>query len=134
MKITKEEDYALVFMGLLAAQSPRLASLQEMAVNHAIPYSFLKQIARQLREAGLVRAKEGAAGGYSLAMPARQISVAAILEAIRGPLTLQTVEKGRRSLVTSLDTAPLTQASKAIRQVFDTISLAELAKSLSQKL
>lgn len=88
MRITKEEDYAILFMSILAVRPEKLVSLQHISDDYGIPYYFLKKIARQLKDAKLVKAKEGATGGYSLAYPAKDITLAEIIEALRGPLAL----------------------------------------------
>jgi Rrf2 family protein len=51
-----------------------------------IPFPFLGSILRDLREAGLVNSQRGADGGYWLAKPAAEISVADVIRAIDGPL------------------------------------------------
>src|SRR5213078_4980277 len=58
----------------------RIAQAQE------IPTKFLESILGDLRQAGLVRSQRGAEGGYWLAKPAKEISVADIIRAVEGPL------------------------------------------------
>ena len=45
---------------------------------------MLEQLLLQLRRSGLVEARRGRYGGYRLARPARDIPVAAVLEAVAG--------------------------------------------------
>src|SRR5213078_5407110 len=58
----------------------RIAQAQE------IPLRFLENILGDMRQAGLVRSQRGAEGGYWLAKPAKEISVADIIRAVEGPL------------------------------------------------
>src|SRR5213078_5000933 len=58
----------------------RIAQAQE------IPLKFLENILGDLRQAGIVRSQRGAEGGYWLARPAKEISVADIIRAVEGPL------------------------------------------------
>src|SRR5690349_6148355 len=51
-----------------------------------IPPKFLENILGDLRQARLVRSQRGAEGGYWLAKPADQITVADIMRAVDGPL------------------------------------------------
>ncbi len=87
MKMTREEDYAIILMLILAeAYSQKLpVSLQRVALDRSLPYPFLKKIVGSLKEANLIVAREGSAGGYRLALPPSQINLREILEAIRGP-------------------------------------------------
>lgn len=51
-----------------------------------IPVRYLEQIFRRLRRAGVVDSKRGPGGGYTLARPAREITLLDVLEAVEGPL------------------------------------------------
>ena len=59
---------------------------ERVADAQAIPLPFLLNIFKSLRDAGLVEAKRGTDGGHRLALPAAQISVAAVVRAVDGPL------------------------------------------------
>ena len=128
MKITKQEDYAILFMSILAVRKDQMMSLQDIAFDFSIPYYFLKKIARQLKEAGLVKAKEGAAGGYSLALPAQEITLAEIIEAIRGPLAL--VECVDSNLCPAEDfclaSKVMKRVSREVRNVFASVKLTDM--------
>lgn len=58
----------------------RLAELQ------GIPQNSLENILANLRRAGIIRTRRGADGGYQLARPAVEITVADVLRAVEGPL------------------------------------------------
>lgn len=89
MKITARADYAILAIFELALHpvSTRVQA-RELAGSQEIPLRFLEQILIQLKKAGMVESVRGAAGGYKLACPAREISLARILEAVEGDVTL----------------------------------------------
>ncbi len=89
MKITARADYAILAIFELALH-PATTRVQarELAGRQDIPLRFLEQILNQLKKAGMVESVRGAAGGYKLACPAREISLARILEAVEGDVTL----------------------------------------------
>jgi Rrf2 family transcriptional regulator, cysteine metabolism repressor len=62
------------------------ASLAEVAAEEDLPRPYLEQLAIVLRDAGLVTSTRGAHGGYELARPAAQITMAEILRALEGPI------------------------------------------------
>lgn len=134
MKITKEEDYAILFMSILAVRKEKLMSLQEISNNYRIPYYFLKKIARSLRDAGVVKAKEGAAGGYSLALPAQEITLAEIVEALRGPLALVDCANGDYCPAEDFCVASsiMKQVSRDVRAVFVRVKLTDIIASSPQ--
>jgi Rrf2 family protein len=87
VKISAKADYAVrAGAELAAAPGGRLVKGEELARAQAIPLEFLENILREMRVAGLVVAQRGTDGGYALARPANEITVAAVLEAVEGPL------------------------------------------------
>lgn len=71
----------------LALYSEREAvSIQSIAGRQNISDSYLEQLVRKLKKAGLVISVRGAQGGYKLAKPADEISVGDVLRALEGSL------------------------------------------------
>jgi Rrf2 family protein len=72
----------------LAAATPagRAMKADEIAERQAIPARFLAHLLAELRRAELVASGRGYVGGYWLAVPAEQITVADIARVIDGPL------------------------------------------------
>jgi Rrf2 family protein len=87
MQVSAKTDYALrAVLELAASDSERPRPVEELAQAQEIPVSFLKNILVQLRSAGVVRSRRGPEGGYQLAQPADQISLADVIRAVEGPL------------------------------------------------
>lgn len=87
MHVTAKADYAVRAVVELAGseqQAPR--KVDEVARAQGIPVSFLENILTQLRSAGIVRSQRGPEGGYWLAHPAAEVSLADIIRAVEGPL------------------------------------------------
>jgi len=87
MHVTAKADYAIRAVVELASssqQSPR--KVDELAQAQRIPVSFLENILTQLRSSGVVRSQRGPEGGYWLAHPADQVSLAQVIRAVEGPL------------------------------------------------
>ncbi|MBM5806185.1 MAG: Rrf2 family transcriptional regulator [Cyanobacteria bacterium M_surface_10_m2_179] len=76
----------------LAQQPGHWRSVSEIASHQELPAPMLEQLLLQLRRAGLVEARRGRLGGYRLARPAAQISVAEVLSAVGARLELQQAE------------------------------------------
>jgi Rrf2 family protein len=90
MQISARVDYALRALTELAVmwqEDPaRLAKGDTLASRQDIPARFLEGILGQLRKAGIVFSQRGADGGYRLARPPAEISVADIIRVLDGPL------------------------------------------------
>ena len=86
MRITAKVDYAVRAAVELAAAPPGPVKGEALAARQGIPVKFLENILSDLRRAGLVASQRGAVGGYRLARPPAEVSVADIIRAVEGPL------------------------------------------------
>jgi Rrf2 family protein len=86
MRLSARADYALRAAIELAATDAEHVTSDQLAKAQQIPAKFLEAILTQLRRAGLVRSQRGPDGGFWLARPAEEISLADIIRAIDGPL------------------------------------------------
>jgi Rrf2 family protein len=68
------------------AAAPRLVTAEQLAAAQRIPPKFLESILSQLRSGGLVSSQRGSAGGYQLARPAHEISIADVIRELEGPI------------------------------------------------
>ena len=87
MRVSAKTDYAIrAAVELAAAEDERPVKGERIATAQAIPLRFLENILMQLRHAGLVESRRGADGGYRLAKPAAEVTLADVIRAIDGPL------------------------------------------------
>jgi Rrf2 family iron-sulfur cluster assembly transcriptional regulator len=88
VKVSTRGDYAArALLSLALHESERPTSVKEIAERTSLPQPYLEQILLAVKGAGLVRSKRGVGGGYVLARPAEEITLADILGAVEGPLT-----------------------------------------------
>jgi len=87
MRISSKADYAVRATAELAAvEGAGPVTAERLSKAQDIPLTFLLKILSELRHAGVVRSHRGAEGGYLLARPADQISLADVIRAVEGPL------------------------------------------------
>ena len=87
MRVSAKTDYAIrAALELAAAPDDKPVKGERIANAQAIPLRFLENILMQLRHAGLVESRRGADGGYRLARPAAEVTLADVIRAIDGPL------------------------------------------------
>ena len=87
MRVSAKTDYALrAAVELAAAPEGAQVKGEKLATTQSIPLRFLENILLQLRHAGIVESRRGADGGYRLARPAAEITLADVIRAIDGPL------------------------------------------------
>jgi Rrf2 family protein len=87
MRISAKADYAVrALVELAAAEGEKPVKAERIATAQGIPLNFLENILGELRHGGIVRSHRGAEGGFRLAKPASEITVADVIRAVEGPL------------------------------------------------
>jgi Rrf2 family protein len=87
VRISAKVDYAVrAAVELAAATDEKPIKAERIATAQDIPLNFLENILGELRHAGIVRSHRGAEGGFRLAKPADQVTVADVIRAVEGPL------------------------------------------------
>jgi Rrf2 family iron-sulfur cluster assembly transcriptional regulator len=89
MRMSTRGDYAArALLSLALHGSDRPTSVKEIAERTHLPQPYLEQILLSVKGAGLVRSKRGVGGGYVLAHPPEEITLADIVAAVEGPQIL----------------------------------------------
>ncbi len=128
MRVSAKVDYALRAMLELAAAGG-LVKGEQLANAQGIPRKFLETILVELRHDELVTSQRGVDGGYALARPPAEISVADVIRAVEGPIA--TVRGSRPEDVDYEGSARALQPlwlelRGAMRDVLEGTTLAEL--------
>jgi Rrf2 family protein len=86
MRVSAKADYAVRAAVELAAAGEGPTKGEKLADAQEIPLQFLEHILLELKHSGIVRARRGAKGGYWLARPADEVSIADVVRAVEGPI------------------------------------------------
>ena len=87
MMFSTKAEYGVRVMVELARRSDgEPIPLAEIAANDGLPLAYLEHLVARLRKAGLVDSRRGSRGGYLLARPAAQITMAEVVEALEGSI------------------------------------------------
>jgi len=130
MRISAKEDYAVRAMLELAIADGGPLTREQIADAQQIPTAFLQNILVELRHAEIVDAQRGRDGGFRLARPAAEITVADVVRAVSGPLA---TVRGTRPPALNYNSraAPLKEVWVALRAnirfVLEQVTLADLA-------
>ena len=134
MRLSHLADYAVVLM-TAAARRPVAARLSatELAGETGVPLPTTQKLMGQLAACGLLSSVRGAGGGFALARPAAEISLADIVEAVEGPIAM-TVCSGHEGVSDcALDAhcrvkPHMGVVGNAVRGALGAVSLTELAR------
>jgi Rrf2 family protein len=90
MEVSARVDYGMRALLELAHQSRedpnRLVTCDTLAKQLTMSAKFLENILRSLRQGGIIASQRGSEGGYRLAQPAHEVTVADVIRALEGPL------------------------------------------------
>jgi Rrf2 family protein len=89
LRLSKKADYALMAMKHMAVRGDRgSSSAREIAEQYDIPIELMAKVLQRLVRRGLLISHQGTRGGYQLSRMPAQISVADVIQAIEGPVTV----------------------------------------------
>jgi Rrf2 family protein len=86
MRVSAKADYAVRAVIELAVAEDGPVKGERIAQAQEIPLKFLENILIELKHAGLVRSQRGAEGGYWLAKPPEDITLAEVIRSVEGPI------------------------------------------------
>ncbi len=142
MKLSTKGRYGLRAMLDLALNNENADAvcIQSIAERQHISESYLEQLVRKLRTAGLVNSVRGAGGGYQLARPASEISVGDVLRACEGSIEAVSCGSANADASPSCDQAEKCvtrivweRVNTAIEDAVDGITLEELVAESHKK-
>ena len=131
LRLSKKADYALIAMKHLAVRGDRASSsAREIAELYSIPIELLAKVLQRLVRGGLLVSQQGTRGGYQLARVPSQVSVADVIQAIDGPVTVTacSTEDGQCEQFAKCNVRdPLWRVRERILAALGECTLAELA-------
>jgi Rrf2 family protein len=131
VNISAKADYAVcAAVELAATDDGGPVKGEALARTQQIPTKFLENIMSDLRRAGIVASQRGAVGGYWLARPASDITLAEVIRAVDGPLANVRGARPEKTAYTGA-TEALVQVWVAVRaslrSVLESVTLADVA-------
>jgi len=142
MKITYRGDYALKAIFQLALryveEGDGVMSITEIAKHGDMPTKFLEQILLILRKGGFVKSKRGINGGFSLAKPAKDITIGEVVRFIEGPIEPiscinEDKYKGCKDMTSCIFRGVWKEVALATSKIVDNLTLADLILRYKEK-
>ena len=138
LRMTKQADYGIVLMTHLAGDPARRLNAAEIAAEARLPQPIVSKILKLLAREGLLASQRGVKGGYSLARPAREITVAEIIESLEGPIAVTECIDDTPGECLQESVCPLRgnwqRINQAIRRALEEITLTEMIQPAKQAL
>jgi FeS assembly SUF system regulator len=131
IRLSKLTDYAVVMLSYMAAREGEVYTTARLAQRSAVPEPTAAKILKLLARGAILASQRGSNGGYELARPAADITMAEIIVALEGPIALAACVEG------SADHCGVEQlcsmrgnwnkVNRAIRDALEDITLADMA-------
>jgi len=115
--LTRKTDYALAALTDMASNSPDGASARDLSERLRLPLRALTNILNKLTHQGLVESVRGAHGGYKLAKNPKDITLAELIEAVEGKVSLTRCSGGGNGRGRPCGRVNLCQVSQTMQQV-----------------
>jgi Rrf2 family protein len=131
LRLSKKADYALIAMKHLALRPDQAASSEQ----YDIPVELMAKVLQRLAREGLLASHQGTRGGYQLSRPPANISVADVIQAVDGPLTVtacSTDEENCEQYSKCSVRDPLWKIKERILVALQTCSITELATEATE--
>lgn len=129
-RLSKVTDYGIVLLAQLARSEDRATqNAQNLALEVDLPAPMVSKILKTLARHEILESQRGSKGGYRLACPPSQLTVADMIAALEGPLGLTECTLGSELCVHEGNCAvqsPWQVINNVIREALETITLADL--------
>jgi FeS assembly SUF system regulator len=130
LRLNRMTDYAILVLGVLHGRPDVLLSSAQIAQHAQLTQATAAKIIKALGSAGLVTTIRGTKGGCQLALPASEISIADVIEAIEGPIALTACVEGAEEPCSVQQgcfmSGSWNHINGAIRSALDGVSLSDL--------
>lgn len=131
MKITREADYALRIVAMLAKKGRQMEA-KVIAEENKIPYRFTLKILRKMVQSGYLKSYRGVNGGYVLNMKPCEITLRDIIEVIDGEIALNICFSGEEcgNRENCMIRSKLAKAQTALMRELDSITFKEIIEKV----
>jgi len=134
IRLNRLTDYGVVILTQMTHARGEVRTAHELAAGTVVPLPTVAKLLKMLARAGIITSQRGAAGGYVLSRPPRDISVAEIIRALEGPIALTACVDGASGHCDVERRCPMRgnwdKVNSAIRDALDGVSLADMASPL----
>ena len=131
IRISRLTDYAVTLLTQIVREGHTALAASGLAEKAGLPPPTVAKVLKLLAKAGIIEAQRGATGGYRLARPASEISVAAIIEALDGPIAITDCAEGGDQDCMIQRICPMSgnwnKINYAVRGALEAVTLADMA-------
>jgi FeS assembly SUF system regulator len=137
LRVTRLADYAIVMLTHFATHRQSILNARDIAKVVKLPLPVVSKVLKLLSKAGLLASQRGTKGGYGLARPPEEITIAAVIRALEGPIAMTECTGMNRDC--NLESECPVRANwhsinQAIQSALEKITLDEMTQQLDKPL
>jgi len=135
LRVTTLTDYGIVILTYFANHHENTYNARDIAKRSALPLPVVSKVLKLLGKAGLLISQRGTRGGYSLALPPEEITIAAVIRALEGPIAVTECTDTNRDCSLEKRCPVRTNwhlINQAIQSAMGKITLAEMTQPMNQ--
>ena len=131
LRLTKKVEYALIALRHIAGkENGEVSKTKEIAQRYHIPQELLAKILQQLNRAGIIRSVQGPRGGYVMARPLSEVSLARLIETVEGDYNFVECASGEKDDCLLFEDcvirSPLLRINQEIRRFLNTVTVKQV--------
>ena len=130
LRLNKLTDYAVVMLSRMSGDADGVFTAANLAQESGVPQPTVAKLMKQLGRAGIVTSQRGANGGYMLNRRAEDVSIAEIVTALEGPISLTACIEGADTSCSVMAMCPMSgnwnKVNRAIKNALDSVTLADM--------
>jgi Rrf2 family protein len=134
MKLSKKADYGLIALKHLAMHGRQEScSAGDIADIYKMSTPLMAKVLQKLAKSGLVAARHGSSGGYTLAREASEITALDVIRAIEGPLFITSCVTSRGACDVSMTCSirePLKRVNDSILEVLGKVTISQMTDEI----
>jgi FeS assembly SUF system regulator len=135
IRLSRLTDYAVTLLTQMVSEDERLWTTASLADRTGLPMPTVSKVLKQLTKSGILNTQRGATGGYRLIRPAASVTVAAIVEAMDGPIALTECSDGGDHQCGVEPICPMNghwnKVNRAVKGALETVSLADMLRPVA---
>jgi FeS assembly SUF system regulator len=137
LRVTKLADYGIIMLTFFANHPESTYNARDIANAVKLPLPVASKVLKLLGKSGLLTSHRGTKGGYGLARPPEEISLASIIHALEGPIAVTACSDANQNCGLETECPVRTNwnmINQAIHSALDKISLAQMKQPLQPSL
>ncbi|MBM3788934.1 MAG: SUF system Fe-S cluster assembly regulator [Acidobacteria bacterium] len=135
LRVTKIADYGVIVLTHFAGNPDSVLNARDIARKVKLPKPVVSKVLKMLARSGILVSQRGINGGYSLAMPPQEITIASIIHALEGPIAVTECTDRENGDCGMEGSCPVrgnwSRINSAIHQALDRITLSQMTRPLS---